>query len=80
MRAAIYGAGSMGTILGAYITKNGGRIDLVNHNFAHVRALKEKGAHVVGSVDFIQPVKAITPLEMAGTYNIIILLTKQMEN
>ncbi len=80
MRAAIYGAGSMGTILGAYITKNGGRIDLVNHNFDHVRALKEKGAHVVGTVDFIQPVRAITPLEMAGTYNIIILLTKQMEN
>ena len=70
----------MGTILGAYITKNGGRIDLVNHNFAHVRALNEKGAHVVGSVDFVQPVKAITPYEMAGTYNIIILLTKQMEN
>jgi len=70
----------MGTILGAYITKNGGRIDLVNHNFAHVRALNEKGAHVVGSVDFVQPVKAITPYEMAGTYNIIILFTKQMEN
>lgn len=70
----------MGTILGAYITKNGGRIDLVNHNFAHVRALNEKGAHVVGSVDFVQPVKAITPYEMAGTYNIIILMTKQMEN
>ena len=70
----------MGTILGAYITKNGGRIDLVNHNFAHVRALNENGAHVVGSVDFVQPVKAITPYEMAGTYNIIILFTKQMEN
>ena len=80
MRAAIYGAGSMGTILGAYITKNGGKIDLVNHNFEHVRALKEKGAHIVGTVDFVQPVKAITPFEMAGTYNIIILLTKQMEN
>ena len=80
MRAAIYGAGSMGTILGAYITKNGGHIDLVNHNFAHIHALQEKGAHIVGTVDFVQPVKAITPYEMAGTYNIIILLTKQMEN
>ena len=28
MRAAIYGAGAMGTVLGAYITKNGGEIDL----------------------------------------------------
>ena len=30
MRAAIYGAGSLGTILGAFISKNGGQIDLIN--------------------------------------------------
>jgi len=80
MRAAIYGAGSMGTILGAFITKNGGQIDLLNRNQAHIAALREKGAHVTGSVDFVQPVRAFTPEEMNGTYNIIILLTKQMEN
>jgi 2-dehydropantoate 2-reductase len=39
---AIYGAGSLGTVLGAYITKNGGEIELVNRNRAHVAALKEK--------------------------------------
>ena len=70
----------MGTILGAFITKNGGHIELVNHNYAHLRALREKGAHIVGTVDFVQPVRAISPQEMAGTYNIIILLTKQIEN
>lgn len=80
MRAAIYGAGSMGTILGAFIAKNGGYADLINHNRAHVAALREKGAHVTGTVDFVQPVRAFTPDEMNGTYNIIILLTKQMDN
>ena len=35
-RYAIYGAGSLGTVLGAYITKNGGQIDLINRNRAHV--------------------------------------------
>ena len=80
MRAAIYGAGSMGTILGAYIVKNGGHIDLINHNRAHVEALRKYGAHVTGTVDFFQPVKAYTPDEMNGTYNILILLTKQMGN
>lgn len=49
MRSAIYGAGSLGTILGAYITKNGGQIDLINHNKAHVAALRAEGARVVGS-------------------------------
>ena len=39
MRYAIYGAGSLGTVLGAYITQNGGTIDLINRNRAHVEAL-----------------------------------------
>ena len=43
-RNAIYGAGSLGTVLGAYITKNGGQIDLINRNKAHVEALKQNGA------------------------------------
>ena len=31
-RYAIYGAGSLGTVLGAFITKNGGEIYLINRN------------------------------------------------
>ena len=50
-RYAIYGAGSLGTILGAYITKNGGQIDLINRNVAHVEALREKGARITGTVE-----------------------------
>lgn len=80
MRAAIYGAGSLGTILGAFITKNGGQIDLINRNKAHVAALQEHGAHVTGTVDFVQPVTAYTPEEMSGQYDIIFLMTKQQHN
>ncbi len=80
MRAAIYGAGSLGTILGAFITRAGGKIELINHNQAHVKALQEKGAHVVGTVDFVQSVNAYTDAEMSGTYDIIFLMTKQQRN
>jgi len=80
MRAAIYGAGSLGTILGAFITRKGGQIDLINHNAAHVKALQADGAHVVGTVEFTQAVSAYTPEEMTGTYDVIILLTKQQNN
>ena len=66
MRVAIYGAGSLGTILGAYITKAGEKIDLINRNKAHVEALQTKGAQVVGTVQFTQPVVAYTPTEMSG--------------
>lgn len=80
MRSAIYGAGSLGTILGAFITKKGGQIDLINHNAAHVKALQENGAKVVGTLEFTQPVSAILDTEMSGKYDIIFLMTKQLDN
>ena len=79
-RYAIYGAGSLGTVLGAFITKNGGKVDLINRNKAHVALLNEKGAHIKGTVEMTVPVTAITPDEMEGKYDVIILLTKQLHN
>ena len=80
MRAAIYGAGSLGTILGAYITKNGGEVELINRNKAHIDALRTDGATVTGTVNFTQAVTAYTPDEMSGKYDIIFLMTKQQQN
>lgn len=79
-RCAIYGAGSLGTILGAYIARKGKSIDLINRNKAHVDALNEKGAIVKGTVEFNQKVTALTPQEMTGRYDIIFLMTKQQQN
>ena len=80
MRAAIYGAGSLGTILGAFITKNGGQIELINHNKAHVDALQRNGATVTGTVNFSQKVTAYTDDQMSGKYDVIFLMTKQLNN
>lgn len=80
MRVAIYGAGSLGTILGAFISKAGVAIELINRNKAHVEALQTKGAQVVGTLEFTQPVVAYTPAEMTGTYDVIFLMTKQQHN
>ena len=79
-RYAIYGAGSLGTVLGAYITKNGGQIDLINRNRAHVDALNQNGARIEGTVSMTVPVKALTPDEMTGKYDVILLMTKQLQN
>lgn len=80
MKTAIYGAGSLGTILGAFINKAGEPIELINRNKAHVEALQTNGAQVVGTVQFNQSVKAYTPAEMSGKYDIIFLMTKQQNN
>lgn len=79
-RFCIYGAGSLGTVLGAYITKNGGKIDLINRNKAHVTALQENGARIIGTVNMTVPVTAYTPEEMTGKYDVILLMTKQLHN
>ncbi len=80
MKTAIYGAGSLGTVLGAYLTKNGVEIELVNRNKAHVAALRETGARITGTVDMTVKVNALTPEEMQGPYDVIFLMTKQLEN
>ena len=80
MRVAIYGAGSLGTILGAYISKAGVEIELINHNKAHIEALQTKGAHITGTVEFTQQVVAYTPDQMNGVYDVIFLMTKQQHN
>ena len=80
MRVAIYGAGSLGTILGAFISKASVPVELINRNKAHIEALKTKGAQVVGTMQFCQPVIAYTPDEMSGQYDILFLMTKQQHN
>lgn len=80
MRIGIYGAGSLGTILGAYISKACVPIELINRNLAHVEALQKNGARITGTVQFCQKVIAYTPKEMSGKYDIIFLMTKQQHN
>ena len=80
MRYMIYGAGALGTVLGAYIARAGQKIDLVNRNKAHVEALKKEGAKIVGTVNFTQKVNALYPEEIEGTYDVILLMTKQQQN
>ena len=80
MRTAIYGAGSLGTILGSFISKAGEPVELINRNKAHVEALNASGAKVVGTMQFEQKVTAYTPEQMSGEYDIIFLMTKQQNN
>lgn len=80
MRVALMGAGSLGTIIGALVAKNGGDMVMIDANKAHVQALNEKGAKVVGKMELTVPVKAITPEEMSGIYDIVIYLVKQTYN
>lgn len=80
MNIAIYGAGSIGTILGAFLAKNGIDADLISRNKAHVAGLKEKGARITGTVELTVPVRAMTPEEVTKKYDLIFLTTKTVDN
>lgn len=80
MRIAIVGTGSLGTILGAFIAKEGYDITLVDSYKEHVDALNENGARVIGEVEFTQPVKACLPNEMDGIYDMVFYMTKAPAN
>ncbi|MGI6177643.1 MAG: ketopantoate reductase family protein [Eubacterium sp.] len=80
MRIAIMGAGSIGTIFGAYVAKAGYDVVLIDAYPEHVKALNETGAHVVGKVDFVQKVHAILPTQMEGVYDLIFYMAKQTFN
>ncbi|GAB1154248.1 ketopantoate reductase family protein [Paenibacillus illinoisensis] len=80
MRIAILGAGSLGTIVGAYLADGGMDVELIDAYQEHVDALNETGAKVVGTTEFHAKVKAITPDQKSGTYDLVLLLTKQLSN
>lgn len=83
MKIAIYGAGAMGTVLGALLTKGGINVDLITRNEAHICGLKEKGARIICTADNTEwnvPVNALLPSEMTDTYDVIFLMTKQRHN
>lgn len=80
MRIALMGVGSLGTIMGALVAKNGGEMVLIDANKEHVDALNKNGATVTGKMNLNVPVKAITPEEMTGKYDLVFYLVKQTYN
>lgn len=80
MKIAVYGAGSMGMILGALMTRGGLDVTLIDSYETHVKAMAQRGAHITGKIDVTIPVRAITPDKMEDTYDLVFLMTKQTAN
>lgn len=80
MKYAIYGAGSLGIVLAGYLAKAGEQFDIIDRNPKSVDALNKNGAKIVGTTTFTQKVNAILETEVKEKYDIIFLLTKQINN
>lgn len=80
MNIAIYGAGSLGTIMGAYLSSSEHTVDLIDTFEEHVETMNELGASITGTTDFHISVNATKPEKINKTYDLILLLTKQTYN
>lgn len=65
MRVAIVGAGSIGSIVGAFINKAGIQADLIDVYQDNIDALNENVVTITGTYDMNVPVKAYH----IGSYN-----------
>jgi 2-dehydropantoate 2-reductase len=83
MKIGIFGAGAMGTVLGAFLTKGGLQVDLITRNKAHVQAMNKNGAVILcegdGRKETVK-VHALLPEEMKEPYDVLFLMTKQRNN
>ena len=82
-KIAVYGAGAMGTVFGALLTKTGADVTLITRNQSHVENLNQNGANILCTAvgtEMRIPVSAITPSQMTEKYDLIFLMTKQREN
>lgn len=89
MRVAVYGAGAMGTSLGALLKEAGIEPVLITRNQAHVSAIQANGAKILTpSGEKTVCMQAITPETMyerlrndaSERYDLIFLTTKQRNN
>ncbi len=73
----IWGAGAIGGTIGAYWARKGHDVLLVDQAADHVEAMNRNGLSIEGPVEeFRQPVRAVTPDKVEGTYQRIVLAVK----
>ncbi len=76
MKIAVVGVGSLGTILGALLSRDGLEPLLVDVNREQVNALNRNGATITGHLSLNVPVRAITPDALEGAFDLFIYTTK----
>lgn len=77
MKITIIGAGAIGGLAGAYMTKTGHDVLLVDRWTEHVAALNTKGLYIDGvRGEMTVPIKATTPDRLSGDLGTVLIATK----
>ena len=77
MKITIVGAGAIGGLAGAYMSKAGHDVTLTDRWVEHVDAMKEHGLVIDGvRGDMTIPVRAVHPAELEGPLEMVLIATK----
>ncbi len=77
MQVTIVGAGAIGGLAGAYMTRAGYNVVLVDRWREHVEALRTHGVHIDGiRGEMHVPVTAVTPDALSGPLEAVLIATK----
>ena len=76
-RCLVWGAGAIGGTMGAFLSRAGHDVTLVDTVPEHVAAIRRSGLRITGPIaEFSTPMRAFTPDTLTGTWDTIILATK----
>jgi 2-dehydropantoate 2-reductase len=77
MNLLIWGAGAIGGTIGAYLTRAGHQVTLVDRAAMHVDAINATGLHITGPIDeFTVRAPAFTPETITGEFGRVLLCVK----
>lgn len=80
MRFHVIGAGAIGGLVGGHLARAGYDVTLVDANTDHVAAIRENGLRIEGAANFIIRVPAITPDELEGPLDVVLLAVKSQHS
>lgn len=80
MKYAIYGAGSLGLVASAILANKNEDFVLIDRNSKSIETINNNGIKITGKLNLEVKVKAILDTNVKDKYDIIFLITKQINN
>lgn len=80
MKYAIYGAGSLGLVASATLANKNEDFVLIDRNSKSIETINNNGIKITGKLNLEVKVKAILDTNVKDKYDIIFLITKQINN
>jgi 2-dehydropantoate 2-reductase len=79
MKILVWGAGAIGGTIGVYLHRGEHDVVLVDRDEKHVERIRQDGLSLIGGVELCERVPAVTPEEVSGDYDAVLLCVKSQD-